>query len=299
MDSSETREPSYYEVALTNRQVLVAFVVLLTCLLGAFLSGVWVGKGAETGQAATPVVPSPAEAEPIEQLSFFGREPGTRTAARPAESGAEGTSPARPASPAPVAPSPATSIRSPATSAEPAESSASSASSASSEDSAAERMRRTLEAEMAAHREPAPPASAPAEGPTSEPTSEPRTAGERTRRASAEPATRAAAPASPAPPAAAASTAVAASPTSSGTGRVWIQVYSSSNGERAREIVAQLRSAGFPVVLSEAPKPGATGAAATTFRVRVGPYDLRPRAEKTAQRLRREHRLDTWVTDAP
>ena len=28
MESSESHEPSYYEVALTNRQVLIAFVVL-------------------------------------------------------------------------------------------------------------------------------------------------------------------------------------------------------------------------------------------------------------------------------
>ena len=33
---TDSHEPSYYEIALTNRQVLVAFVVLLVCLLGAF-----------------------------------------------------------------------------------------------------------------------------------------------------------------------------------------------------------------------------------------------------------------------
>ena len=38
-------EPSYYEIALTNRQVLIAFVILLVCLVAAFLSGVWVGRG--------------------------------------------------------------------------------------------------------------------------------------------------------------------------------------------------------------------------------------------------------------
>ncbi|HEY8021186.1 MAG TPA: hypothetical protein VIH93_08800, partial [Thermoanaerobaculia bacterium] len=38
-------EPSYYEIALTNRQVVVAFVVLLVCLLSAFFSGVWIGRG--------------------------------------------------------------------------------------------------------------------------------------------------------------------------------------------------------------------------------------------------------------
>ena len=45
MESSESHEPSYYEVALTNRQVLIAFVVLLTSIVAAFLSGVWIGRG--------------------------------------------------------------------------------------------------------------------------------------------------------------------------------------------------------------------------------------------------------------
>ena len=30
---TEPREPSYYEIALTNRQVLVAFVLLLACVV--------------------------------------------------------------------------------------------------------------------------------------------------------------------------------------------------------------------------------------------------------------------------
>ena len=42
---SVDHESSYYEIALTNRQVLTIFVVLLTCLVAAFLSGVWVGRG--------------------------------------------------------------------------------------------------------------------------------------------------------------------------------------------------------------------------------------------------------------
>jgi cell division septation protein DedD len=37
-------EPSYYEIALTNRQVVVAFVILLVCVVAAFLSGVWIGR---------------------------------------------------------------------------------------------------------------------------------------------------------------------------------------------------------------------------------------------------------------
>ena len=47
MDVTEPHhEPSYYEIALTNRQVVVAFVILLACLLAAFFSGVWIGRGA-------------------------------------------------------------------------------------------------------------------------------------------------------------------------------------------------------------------------------------------------------------
>lgn len=42
---NETHEPSYYEIALTNRQVMVVFVVLLMSVITAFLSGVWVGRG--------------------------------------------------------------------------------------------------------------------------------------------------------------------------------------------------------------------------------------------------------------
>ncbi len=48
---SETNEPSYYEIALTNRQVLVSFVILLSCVLAAFVSGVWVGR---EGTTTTP-----------------------------------------------------------------------------------------------------------------------------------------------------------------------------------------------------------------------------------------------------
>ena len=41
---NDANEPSYYEIALTNRQVLVAFVLILGAVLGAFLSGVWLGR---------------------------------------------------------------------------------------------------------------------------------------------------------------------------------------------------------------------------------------------------------------
>ena len=70
-------EPSYYEIALTNRQVVVAFVILLGCLLGSFFAGVWIGRG-----EASPVVVTSgqarADSDSIEELPFFaGGELGT------------------------------------------------------------------------------------------------------------------------------------------------------------------------------------------------------------------------------
>ena len=67
------QEPSYYEIALTNRQVLVAFVILLCCVLAAFFAGVWVGRGSPAGAADQP---QQAAAEPTpsakpEELAFF------------------------------------------------------------------------------------------------------------------------------------------------------------------------------------------------------------------------------------
>jgi cell division septation protein DedD len=44
VEVSGSHEPSYYEIALTNRQVVVAFVILLTCVVAAFLAGVWIGR---------------------------------------------------------------------------------------------------------------------------------------------------------------------------------------------------------------------------------------------------------------
>ncbi len=249
MDSIETREPSYYEVALTNRQVLVAFVALLVCLLAAFLSGVWVGQDAGGRQAVAPPPPPPA-GEPLEQLTFFnGREPGERSTAQPAVPAAT----AAPAQRETAEPEP---------------------------DPAAEAMRRTLEAEMAANREPevAAPAAAPAAAAIVA------EAGSRTRQT---PATT-----TPAPTVETARPAASTAPiAAAGT---WVQVYSSTNGERAREIVASLRRAKFPVVLAQLPRDGAS-----QYRVRVGPYPARDRAEAAAARLRREHRLDTWITDTP
>lgn len=77
----EPRETSYYEIALTNRQVVVFFVVLLVCVVGAFFSGVWLGQRRAADQpriAQLEAADEPAEStEPLEELNFFTDDPGT------------------------------------------------------------------------------------------------------------------------------------------------------------------------------------------------------------------------------
>lgn len=73
---ADSHEPSYYEIALTNRQVIVAFVILLVCLLSAFFSGVWIGREstarAEERIARNPPSPEAAEeGKNLEELEFF------------------------------------------------------------------------------------------------------------------------------------------------------------------------------------------------------------------------------------
>ena len=75
---SEGYEQSYYEIALTNRQVLVAFVVLLLCVLAAFFAGVWVGRGSPRSEAVASdsreAPPEVADAEAFddpEEFEFF------------------------------------------------------------------------------------------------------------------------------------------------------------------------------------------------------------------------------------
>jgi cell division septation protein DedD len=72
---TEHQEPSYYEIALTNRQVLVAFVILLACVMASFFAGVWVGKGSPAAAAAADAPPAEPEPTPAggtpEELSFF------------------------------------------------------------------------------------------------------------------------------------------------------------------------------------------------------------------------------------
>ncbi len=70
-----SQEPSYYEIALTNRQVLGFFVVLLICVVGAFFSGVWLGQKRDADlPTLAQATASPATEDPdgeLEALNFF------------------------------------------------------------------------------------------------------------------------------------------------------------------------------------------------------------------------------------
>lgn len=77
-------EPSYYEIALTNRQVVVAFVILLICLVSAFFSGLWIGRESaaraqkQIARSTPPAPAAPQEGQELDELAFFedGQQPG-------------------------------------------------------------------------------------------------------------------------------------------------------------------------------------------------------------------------------
>ena len=99
----QSQEPSYYEIALTNRQVLGFFVVLLLCVVGAFFSGIWLGKkqpggGPQVAQVESVASEAAESQEPLEELNFFSDE---QPAAAPPKAAAE--RPARKKPPEPAA----------------------------------------------------------------------------------------------------------------------------------------------------------------------------------------------------
>ncbi|HSS49531.1 MAG TPA: hypothetical protein VLX28_11350, partial [Thermoanaerobaculia bacterium] len=111
---SEPHEPSYYEIALTNRQVVVAFVILLVCLLSAFFSGVWIGRESTVRaqeQLARNSPPPQQQAEPkkegenLENLEFFDSKE-NKGGKKPAKGSQDEAPPQATPKPAPPAPEP-------------------------------------------------------------------------------------------------------------------------------------------------------------------------------------------------
>lgn len=228
---SDQYEPSYYEIALTGRQVLGAFVILLVCMVAAFFSGVWVGRGGGDAEPPPRVAQDvradegeSGEAAPLKELSFFEEEP---------------MDPPRDLGEVAREPRPDTTLR------EDVEGSA----------------------RPATPPPPEPSASAKAPAPDTGGAAEPSRPGRKARDRDPSPSG------------------------SLATGDVVIQVFSSSEEAKAREVLGRLEKNGFRAFLSPAVDAGRT-----LFRVRVGPFEHRSEAEEVAERLRASLNMETWIT---
>jgi cell division septation protein DedD len=255
---AETHEPSYYEIALTNRQVIVAFVILLICLLSAFFSGVWIGREstARAEEQAMRNAPPPQvaqEGKNLEELDFFN--------SRDQAGDEKEKRDRREATPAPQ-PSSSTTLLQDFGGSEPAPQ--------KTVPPAGEKPAETPHQTSAA-------AAAPAAGETGVAPSA---------------ATRREPPAKPNPPAAAPAAASKASQPAVPKGSVVIQVFSSADRSQADVVRQRLVKGGYPAFLS----PVEVGGHAM-YRVRIGPFASRSDAQKTAEKVRTEYKLDTWVTE--
>ena len=252
-------EPSYYEISLTNRQVVITFVILLTFVLAIFLCGVWVGKNGQARLAqADGAVPEEGAEQPeqlanMEEFKFFSEEAGKDSSA-PDLSVLAG--PADRPEPTPTRPV----------------------------------------------REESSPAPAPAPGPAaSDPPSAPSTGGSETRKdpATEGPAPQAAAPQAAPPQAAPKNERPEPAPktepaaTASLSAGFVVQVFSTRDEAQARKVLTRLKNAKHKAFLSAVEVTGQT-----MYRVRVGPFAERDAADRVAAQVRRQMKLDPWVTAA-
>lgn len=225
---SDSAEPSYYEIALTNRQVVTAFVILLASVVTAFLSGVWVGRGVGAEpQDATQVAQGGAEVaaarDPEEvpeagnEFKFFGADP--EKGVDP-EAGKDADAGERPA-------------------------------------------HRGVAGLLGARR---------GRRDTDSPVEDP---GNAEARASKDAPVRAPEPEEPTPQ----------------DDKLVIQVFSSADEGQARDVLNRVLAGGFSAFLSPDQVDGQT-----MYRVRVGPFHTRSRAEEVAARLKQRFKLDTWIT---
>lgn len=272
---STNEEPSYYEIALTNRQVVSSFVILLGCLLVAFLSGVWIGKGqlasAETAQVlATPPENATVEAGKPEALDFFED---IQTAG--SDKGPEPKIPPRPGTEPTVVekpePSPDTifegeeaAVPTPGT---PVQGGRPAVAAASGKPSDKPLVRPEPPRAGSDAVKPAPSTGAekPADRARREVAEKPQPAG-----ASRQPA--AGGDREPAP------------------GAIIIQVFASPSRDEAIKVRDRLRKGGEKAYLSPSTK------GTPLYRVRVGPFKKRERAVAVAAKIQKTYKLDTWVT---
>ena len=291
-DVSNSHEPSYYEIALTNRQVIVAFVLLLLCLIAAFFSGVWIGRESGARLAAEQMVrnaPPPEEkkeGQNLEELQFFDQNKkgkGGKTAADTRQ-----PEPAPAPAPAPPAAAQSTAQVTPPKTA------------AGTDPTLGNDLGEDTEA---APRGPKPTPAMPPTSPTpATPPKHQKPAPVPTPAKASTPAPEKVAQAKPAqetPPANAANaaktpkkTAEAAAEPAHAAGQVVIQVFSSAEKDQAVRIRDRLVGGGQSAYLSPVEVAGRT-----MYRVRIGPFNSRDQAQKVAEQVRKGYKLDTWVTE--
>ncbi len=257
---AEPQEPSYYEIALTHRQVLFGFVILLGCLMAAFFSGVWMGRGGEGVQvaAAEPVAQEAREtASTLPEVNFFS-EKETSLPANEADSNAGST--------------PGSETRPTANDKTPVQLSQE----AKLRRRARIRQRREEEARKAARaQQVAVDDQQVAPGSTAKPPVEKVTPPEPTPARAAQP--KPAAPTSAAVPTA--------------TQRFVIQVLSTRDRSKAQDVVDRLKAAGYSTLMSTFEQNSQV-----MHRVRVGPFSSRAEAERARNTVQSQFKLDTWVT---
>jgi DedD protein len=256
---TNSHEPSYYEIALTNRQVVVAFVILLLCLVSAFFSGLWIGRESaaraqEQIVSNTPPAPvEPQEGQELEELRFFEddqQKGGTPAQVPPRET------PQAAATPTPGTPADDTTLLEDFGGGGDEEA-------AADPDLPEGRRRRGRggaattgdDEEAAAVASPSPtPASTPVKPRPQQPNvpAEPRVA----------------------------------------SGQLVIQVFSTADVDQAESVRGRLVKGGHKAYLSPVQVGGRT-----MYRVRIGPFESRDQAQKVAEQVRKGYKLDTWVTE--
>jgi len=290
-DVSNSHEPSYYEIALTNRQVIVAFVLLLLCLIAAFFSGVWIGRESGARLAAEQMVrnaPPPEEkkeGQNLEELQFFDQTKKGK-GAKAGETKAPASAPA---------------VRAPAPAPAPAQSTAQvtpPATAAGTDPTLGNDLGEDTEAapRNPPRNPPGNPIPTPATPPKHQkppvptPAPAPKASSPAPEKvAQAKPAQET--PAARTPKTPKKGTDATADPAHA-AGQVVIQVFSSAEKDQAVRIRDRLVGGGQKAYLSPVEVAGRT-----MYRVRIGPFDSRDQAQKVAEQVRKGYKLDTWVTE--
>lgn len=99
-------------------------------------------------------------------------------------------------------------------------------------------------------------------------------------------------PARPAPPKTEAAKPAAAKPAAAEEGPFWVQVLVTKSAQKADSLAKKLKADGFKPDVALV--PGKEG----LFRVRVGPYADRPKAEGGAKKVEKLEKLDTTIVPA-